>query len=51
LVITADKIGIEYGYVKSVYLNGKRIRSLTLNHKEIMNGGLIEFKLDKSCGK
>jgi predicted alpha-1,2-mannosidase len=51
LVITADKIGKEYGYVKSVYLNGKRIRSLTLNHKEIMNGGLIEFKLDKSYGK
>ena len=47
------KLNLENGNVFKVtkngnkgkaYLNGKRIKSTTISHKEIMSGGVLEFK-------
>jgi len=50
-VITTDNTGKDDGYVKSVKLNGKKFTNLKLTNSEIIEGGSIEFKLVKSCGK
>jgi putative alpha-1,2-mannosidase len=47
------KLNLENGNVFKVtkngnkgkaYLNGKRIKSTAISHKEIMSGGVLEFK-------
>ncbi|PHR29564.1 MAG: sugar hydrolase [Fluviicola sp.] len=48
LTILANNQSKENIYVKSVSVNGKRIKGTTLMHDDIMNGGRIVFEMDNS---
>ncbi|MCJ8289005.1 MAG: glycoside hydrolase family 92 protein [Crocinitomicaceae bacterium] len=48
LTILANNQSEENIYVKSVSVNGKRIKGTTLMHDDIMNGGQIVFEMDNS---
>ena len=44
-VITAKNKTPERIHVKSVKLNGKPLKGLTLTHQQIMDGGTLEFNM------
>jgi predicted alpha-1,2-mannosidase len=43
--ISVAPFGPEYRYVKAVYLNGKRLRQSTIDHRDIVAGGELRFEL------
>ncbi|MEH0157598.1 GH92 family glycosyl hydrolase [Limibacter armeniacum] len=48
LTIKTSKPPQDYPYIKSVRLNGKPIQHLQVSHKELAEGGTLEFELTNS---
>jgi putative alpha-1,2-mannosidase len=48
LTVVADKLSPQCPYVEAVLLNGKPLERVYLTHKEIVEGGTLEFKM---CSK
>lgn len=44
-VVKADNLSATNKYVKSVTLNGKPITGYTIQHSDIMKGGILEFEM------
>ena len=40
-----------YTAVKSCRLNGRLLKNLTVNHKDLMQGGVLEFELEPGAGE
>ncbi|SFS62953.1 GH92 family glycosyl hydrolase [Lutibacter maritimus] len=49
--IKADNVSDENIYIQSATLNGKDFNRTTISHKEIMQGGVLQFKMGKSPNK
>ncbi len=45
-IITAKRKNVDSIDVKKIMLNGSKYRSLTLSHKDIINGGSLHFVID-----
>lgn len=46
--ITAKNLSEEHKYIKKMMLNGKPFDRLYITHKEIINGGVLEFEMSDS---
>ena len=51
LQITAKDQSPENVYVKKIILNGKEIKSYTLNHADLINGGELIFEMQNKPAK
>jgi predicted alpha-1,2-mannosidase len=49
--IKADNVSDENIYIQSATLNGKDFNRTTISHKEIMQGGVLQFKMGKNPNK
>ncbi len=50
-IVEANNLSATNKYVKSVTLNGKKLEGFTIQHSEIMNGGILRFEMtDKPIG-
>lgn len=47
LIVECDNDPLEYPYIASVSLNGKKLERVYLTYKEITNGGVLRFELKK----
>ena len=48
--IAAPDASLKNKYIKSAWLNGKRLETPFISHEDIMNGGTLEFELtDRPC--
>ena len=47
LIVECDHDPLEYPYIASVSLNGKKLERMHLTYKEITNGGILRFELKK----
>jgi len=45
LTVIANNLSEENKYVSSVKLNGQQIKSAQINHKDLMQGGTLEFEM------
>ena len=50
-VISAPKVNDKNRYIKSVKLNGEVYTKAYITHKDIMNGGKLEFEMTSSPNK
>ncbi|WP_025663103.1 GH92 family glycosyl hydrolase [Aquimarina megaterium] len=47
-LITAKNLSKENTYIKSIRLNGEPLNRMYITHKEIVNGGFLEFEMSNS---
>ena len=50
-IITANNVSDENFYIQSAEFNGKKYEKYYIQHSEIMKGGNLNFKMDKSANK